>query len=358
MAPLRSRNELRLERKTPQVLHDYAAMLGYDRPVWMSKAINRRLQAAAVPETTWRMVDYQRPLAWLRESKDDTRKLLRAMRRRTSKHGFFRDDPKPCLASEYKGDPRAEVDIWQGSYFISALLNDRCFTEIRTTGPTPVTVSNPGDHAREHLLPHFCSPDVVAEAQIVPIGSGPFAPHLGANVLAFTDDGFLKLWHQSDNNHYSQNMLIATGSGSWDIRDLRGARTIEDAAVKAMERELAEEAPGSSVRRTRLIGFWRDLERGGFPGFLGIALLADTEKALRADGREVEDRDDSAFPASSVDELQVTVTGLLAKPAKLPPSLYAALSALDQMCNEHPATLADFLAISVRGPSAGARLNP
>jgi len=131
--------------------------------------------------------------------------------------------------------------------------------------------------------------------------------HLGGSVLAFTRDGFLVILVQSKESAMSPNLLAPSGSGSFDFRDFE--HNPRNFIIDALERELTEECglvsdikKGKKIHiRTRLIGFARDMDRGGKPEFFGVSCMDIPFESLKIA------KDEAVF-ASDIDGIRNRVS--------------------------------------------------
>jgi len=117
--------------------------------------------------------------------------------------------------------------------------------------------------------------------------------HAGTNVLAFTKDGYMVVTIQSGETMQSPDLYAPSGSGSADFKDFE--QNPETFVVSAMERELMEECglvndvkrTNNRIVHTHLIGFARNLNRGGKPEFFGVAYIDAPFQSLKVTRKEV-----------------------------------------------------------------------
>ena len=136
----------------------------------------------------------------------------------------------------------------------------------------------------------FSGASLLAENGVVfDVASSPCANHIGVSTLAFTEDSRLVVVHQSRRSAQSPGLLAPSGSGSAEPRDAAGAGTMQAFLARAMERELFEECglegSGAGVR-TLVVGYSRDLHRGGKPEFFGVSRVDVPYAALSRSRRE------------------------------------------------------------------------
>jgi hypothetical protein len=71
--------------------------------------------------------------------------------------------------------------------------------------------------------------------------------------------------------------IVASGSGSLDWNDLNASViSLQDLVVRGADRQLREECgiAKSAVSETSVVGFYRDLQRGGKPEFLCVSSIS------------------------------------------------------------------------------------
>jgi hypothetical protein len=112
-----------------------------------------------------------------------------------------------------------------------------------------------------------------------PLSDQAMANVVGVSTLAFTADGVLALVLQAPTAQSSPGLWAPSGSGSMDPRDyrtLRESTELRAIVAAAMERELCEECNirYDEIEWTRVLGFYRWLEKGGKPEYVGVTRLA------------------------------------------------------------------------------------
>ncbi len=147
--------------------------------------------------------------------------------------------------------------------------------------------------------------------------------HVGVSTLVLTQDRKLILWVQTKAAGESQDRLAPTGSGSCDWADWLSLppekRTLTALITQAMEREFREESHPlrdglrDAVIKTRIIGFFRWLRRGGKPEFVGVSLVDKMSYELQPNTSEVASpkRMQLMYPASSTPQLAGSVEVML-----------------------------------------------
>lgn len=123
-----------------------------------------------------------------------------------------------------------------------------------------------------------------AAGHLKTLAESTLADCVGISTIAVTSDGALVTVRQTSRNIASALLLAPSGSGSLDPRDLTDGSSgvLQDIIRHGMERELCEETGirPEEIRRTRVTGFARWLERGAKPEFLGLTELSATASDL------------------------------------------------------------------------------
>jgi len=128
------------------------------------------------------------------------------------------------------------------------------------------------------------------------IAESDLANIIGVSTLAFTSDGMLVLIRQGGDVESSRGLWAPSGSGSMDRADVRASRhfgrhpRLKDVVRYAMERELIEECPlpFRDIIHTKVIGYFRWVNKGGKPEYLGLTKLATHSSELPKVPRIVE----------------------------------------------------------------------
>ena len=182
------------------------------------------------------------------------------------KRGGFTNDEKVCLASEifHKSDGSIGWRVTKGRYYYGCLTN---FIYTQYVG---------GTHYK--LYP----PMNMNTDPIKALGESDFSDHIGISTLLYTKDGYFYVFRQAGNAGYNANKYMPTGSGSMDYKDFKRGGDLRQIVIRAAERELAEE---SSIKKlmgknafsdfvhTIVVGYYRDMERGGKPEFCCVSFI-------------------------------------------------------------------------------------
>ncbi len=212
---------------------------------------------------------------------------LTALLRDAGRNGaLLVNEDKLCLADELETQV---VHCHRAGYFDSLCTNNASMVSL----------------VEGHRVSHPYTPD----STLFPVARGAQGYYLqdlheadlcngiGVSTLAITADRRLVLGQQTRRNVQSPGMLICTASGSCDYADLDAA-SLRRTVVRAMERELDEEClargrhglplpAGGLAAETRIVGFFRWLQRGGKPEFVGLSRLRVDARVLAPDGFEV-----------------------------------------------------------------------
>jgi hypothetical protein len=196
------------------------------------------------------------------------------------------NERKLCLASELFGS-QPEVKVFESGYFDTFLTNEMFGLELVALGPRP-SVEMTGV-----ALSGWLRPD--GGLEIPSIGDDMMFNGIGVGTLAHSEDGFFCLWVQNPRALHAVDELVPTGSGSCDAKDARGHSSLKSILISGMNRELVEESSAAGVglrrediRETRVLGYYRALDRGGKPEFIGVTKLRVASGRLEPNVEEVE----------------------------------------------------------------------
>lgn len=126
------------------------------------------------------------------------------------------------------------------------------------------------------------------EGKFFDLSGSRLANPIGISVLALTKDGYFVLTRQTKNNSVNAKLLLSSGSGSLDQRDIEIFRSKDavtsrpdlridfaDLISTGMLREMEEETgiPKRFCTNTQVVGYSRWLDRGAKPEFYGLTIL-------------------------------------------------------------------------------------
>lgn len=153
-----------------------------------------------------------------------------------------------------------------------------------------------------------------------PLAGSGLVNAIGVSTLAFTRDARLVLVGQANRSLSSPGTWAPSGSGSVDEKDVvglrRGPRDLADVLVHTMERELQEEARvgPDEIGSTTLTGYFRWVNQGGKPEYVGVTLLSIGSEDLR---RRVPRLEETPFVKRIDATARVDVDALVADPGSL-----------------------------------------
>lgn len=211
-----------------------------------------------------------------------------------SKHGLFNEN-KLCLSrviypKEFVNSninkSQGQIEIHRGTYFDSLLTNEACTQKLKYRGSDGVV--------EEDFTRFFPKVSRGSNAHLVDIAHNAMNDHIGVSTLGFTLDRHLVVWEQHRYLEQSPNLLAPTGSGSCDWDDLDREDFMKTLCT-AMERELCEESglgiDPEQIEKTRVLGFFRWIRRGGKPEFVGVTRLNVRSDQLEPDDVETKKPD-------------------------------------------------------------------
>jgi len=204
------------------------------------------------------------------------------------KHGKFTNDKKICLSGEiYLYDGEYLWKINEGCYYFGYLTN---FIFSQYIGGTHYSLDPPMN---------------INNYEITSLGDSDFSDHIGVSTLLVTSDGYVIVFRQGEHAGYNAGKHVPSGSGSLDYADyknkkdkdfrdivIRGAvrelleetslgkkmdlinydynKDSRNITVQVPKKELSEETFSGSIE-TKVLCFYRDMERGGKPEFCCIS---------------------------------------------------------------------------------------
>lgn len=189
------------------------------------------------------------------------------------------NETKLCLSEDIKVGE--SIKFHKGTYFDTVLTNFVAGKYIE---------DNSGA-----IIADFTSLNIIKKGSqgfyLKSITETDFNNHIGISTIAITKDHFIVLWIQNNRAQSSNGLIVPTGSGSCDYSDLSQLGFI-GTIKNAMGRELLEEstkvkACRGNLAETKVLGFYRWLDKGGKPEFVGVTKLNLNYNDLKNNLQEV-----------------------------------------------------------------------
>ena len=230
------------------------------------------------------------------------------------KHHEFFNEEKLCLTSDdlmiEEKKENSQASCHRGTYFSAYLTNICCKKELY--GQDGMVVFDGYDYY-----------PATEDNFLLPLALSPLCNNIGISTIGITKDLYLILWIQNFKTQGNNGKLVPSGSGSCDWADRKHGGADFAAVIRyAMQRELWEESGKKAlsdspdkIGTTRIIGYFRWLEKGGAPEFTGVTridheiagAMPNDEEVCNKDGKEplhfrLTDRTEDALLAA-VDKL-------------------------------------------------------
>ncbi len=255
----------------------------------------------------------------------------------------FYNGHKLCLGSDILTDNNQNVIVYESDYFSSFLTNEissqQLFRKVDTTVLYDARNFYPITHERNSNTFRLISYEI-----------SQMNNHIGISTLALTVDNYLVIRHQGDGNQKNKGKLVPTGSGSLDVKDL-DERSFKQTIINGMERELIEEnhikvEKGLKPMKTKVIGHFSWLERGGKPEFVGISKLSIPYRKMEVNTRELKDADNATLglvqKVENIDDLISSIDKYMAYD-NISSSLVATLIFLKEQISKDAEQIEQFL---------------
>ncbi len=248
----------------------------------------------------------------LRASADEFERMLRtafwtARNKNKQLRRQFSDDKKVCLYST-PNKKSSELLYFIGSYYASYLTNEFCGKLLASAGPNPSLIRR-----GSQWFP-------LDQLELRSLENSKMGNHIGIATIGFTTDQMLAFWRQNARAMVAEGLIVCTGGGSLDEDDLDHDLSLHRTIQNGMERELREESSERGaefkvdpVIETRVTGFYRWLNRGGKPEFVGVTKLSVASHELRPNDAEVDAPEwiQLRYPARNLRELKQSLQLLL-----------------------------------------------
>ncbi|WP_373899160.1 hypothetical protein ACER0A_002855 [Haloimpatiens sp. FM7315] len=257
---------------------------------------------------------------------------------------YFFNENKLCMANDMCCD-QDTVRCYKSSYYNSFLTNEICMVVLKRIEDATVIYDASNFYPCEYNLRYktYC---------VQPIAKSEMNNHIGVSTLAITKDNYIVLRMQNDKSQQNKEKFVPTGSGSCNWSD-RKIKSFTNTIEYAMKRELWEEngdkkiSPNADkVGETKILGFFRWLERGGKPEFVGITKLNCNLDAMEIDTDELKNISNSIdMDALNIDNIKdiPEIISDIRNYDNISVPLYMCLDALEIYYNERPDELKNFL---------------
>jgi hypothetical protein len=220
------------------------------------------------------------------------------------------NEKKICLQSDIKefiqsiqtkGEKR--VEIAEVGYFDGIATNEAFRSKMYICKKNTELPENP--KKAEDLTKNFpMYQDDENQYRLKPQPSMYVSRHIGISTIAISSDNKIVFFRQKKNNLIGGKLLVATGSGSADLKDVfdcGNATNLKSIICYAMARELCEEAGIyrklskkerenkmlCDASHTMITGFFRWVDRCGKPEFVGVTKLGLPAEYIPGDDFEV-----------------------------------------------------------------------
>jgi len=225
--------------------------------------------------------------SYISSDAEKRRDQLDYLRHRVGEKGRTTDDAKFGVAVAPRL-PLEPVELYRIGYYDALATNEAFRSGIARRRRGTGRRTEPAGPVRR-LDRHF--PVEADPPRLVPMALRRTADHVGVTVLAITSDGYPLLFRQAEDSAINAGCAVAAGSGSVDWDDIAAAEDRGDlksilrhTAARELQQEMlpasgAENGRAAAARRARyagrdrtmLTGFFRWVDRGGKPEFVGLA---------------------------------------------------------------------------------------
>lgn len=257
---------------------------------------------------------------------------------------YFFNEYKLCMASDICLGEEV-VRCYKSDYYSSFLTNEICMFALERIEDATIIYDASNFYPCEYKYKD-------KTYYLQPIDKSEMNNHIGVSTLAVTKDNYIVLRKQNKKSQQNKNKFVPTGSGSCDWSDIK-EKSFTNTIEYAMKRELWEENGGKKISpnieevgQTKILGFYRWLERGGKPEFVGITKLNCNFDAMEVNTDEFvniankADMDTYTLECiESLPEIIKTIKGY--ENISIP--LYMCLDALEVYYKEHKDELAKLI---------------
>lgn len=257
---------------------------------------------------------------------------------------YFFNEYKLCMANDLYGGEET-VRCYKSSYYNSFLTNEICMSALKRIEDATVIYDASNFYPCEYK-------EKDKTYYLQPIDKSEMNNHIGVSTLAVTKDNYFVLRKQSAKSQQNINKYVPTGSGSCNWSD-RKEKNFNATIEYAMKRELWEEngdkkisSTIDNIGETKILGFFRWLERGGKPEFVGITKLNCNLDAMEVDTDELINITNKAdMDTLNLDDINCVpqIISEVRDYGNLSIPLYMCLDALETYYKDRPHELEEFL---------------
>lgn len=276
--------------------------------------------------------------AHIRDHEEAAKEFLNHFVLDALRHGrMFFNEPKLCLSEDIiPGTP--SVACHTAGYYDSFLTNEISGRYLKT-----------GENGKTVITSRYVFPaikDRKGDMRLLDLEHSQMNNHIGCSTIGITADGYMLLWRQGEKTQFNRGRLVPTGSGSCNPSDLAG-HNFSATIIRAMERELREESTPERKEgeyKTKILGFFRWIQRGGKPEFIGITRLPGMMRDYKPNPQEMKNSSHS-YRAEYIDSIPGLLDTVrhLKRHHKLSVPLHACLKALEEYAHTNKKELEYFI---------------
>lgn len=242
--------------------------------------------------------------------------------------GFF-NEKKLCLSEDISMTD--DVVCHRGCYYDSFLTNQICTQQLLSKETNKLIY----DGTRYFPVDYHNN-----EVRLSEFSTSYMNNHIGVSTLGITSDNFLVIWKQNAHAQFNNNFHVPTGSGSCDWNDYVENSFIQT-LITGMQRELREEnrlrIKDNVSMQTKVIGYFRWVNRGGKPEFVGVTKINTKASHLEPNHLEVRQSNSSGhlYRVRTLDELRDQIQKIRLNETISTP-LFMCLQCLEHYIEESP----------------------
>ena len=245
-------SEKERENKYRLITHGQNALLSEEVNLWLRTVDKLEAYRDKGKEKKQRLM--------IKRNFDTFQSLLKCKLQESTRVGFY-NQKTMCLSDDI-GFNEAPIGLYKGDYYTFYLTNAMYSFRFRY------------DDNSLHFSPLFEK----YGHQIPDIRCSDMNNPIGVNTIAFTKDGYVFFLQQNTKADSSAGLLTPSGSGVSNWSDYQNGDFIQS-ILNATNRELFEECGGhiyqniANTTSSKIIGFFRWLDKGGKPEFISISAI-------------------------------------------------------------------------------------